>query len=273
MRPSLGRVEKLLAAMLLLTLGAALSGCGGSGSKGGPAASPTHSSTLSVTSSIKPGTVLSKPLVWHADVAPSGTALGRVDFVVDGKVRWTEQSEPYEFNEGRLFAPWPLGTGSHQLVVRAVTADGAKAETAAKVTVQSPPHSLPAGSYHRTVTEADHRRVAAYRDAAHGGSGDLPATGPWVLEVRTDGVLTLDVVPATQYDAFYEPYFTEGRRLTLSGPALWLQPHPEQASVFCEPERPGSYTWAFHGGMLTLAAVGQVCADRDGVLAGTWRKG
>lgn len=257
-----------------------LAGCGGGNDAGAstadrPSTSSSPSAAVTVTSSIKPGTVLGQPVVWRADVtAPRGVAIDHVDFLVDGQVRWTEDSEPYEFDEGGLFAPWPLGAGAHQLVVRAVTASGNKPEATAVVQVQKPsPGRLPAGSYHRTMTQTDIARVAAYRDAAHGAFGDPAQTGRWVMKVDSAGVITLDVVPPTEYDPFYEPYRVSGKKLTLYGPALWLQPHPDQASVFCEPEAPSTYAWSVRGSALTIRSVTRECADRDSIVVGTWQRG
>jgi hypothetical protein len=84
-------------------------------------------------------------------------------------------------------------------------------------------------------------------------------------------LLTLNVAGPTQYDAYFEPYRTQGTTLTVYDPAVWLQPHPDQASLFCEPELPATYTWHSHGGRLTITATSHVCADRHMVLVGTWQ--
>jgi hypothetical protein len=237
-------------------------------------AAETPESSFSVVSSIKSGAVLADPVEWAAEVVSTGDVLiDHVDFLIDGKLRWSESSAPYEFDEGGLFTPWPLGSGRHDLVVRAVAGSGAVEKATASVRVKLRPQAagLPVGTYHRSVTQADYRRVRAYRDPAHGGFGDLPAAGAWVMKVRPDGVVTLDVDPGTQYDAFYEPYQVSGSDLTLYGPAFWLQPHPDQPSLFCEPEASGTYTWSLEGRALTITAVAHSCADRDTILVGTWQ--
>jgi hypothetical protein len=60
--------------------------------------------------------------------------------------------------------------------------------------------------------------------------------------------------------------------VTLYGPAVWRQSDPENPSKFCEPERPGLYTWSLSGPMLTIKTKQKVCADRDIVMVGTWQR-
>jgi len=260
-------------AAILCALSVAAAACGGGTAASTPS---THRGELSVSSSIDSGAVLARPLVWRAAVSPgSDVVVEHVDFLIDGQLRWTEQQEPYEFNDGRLFAPWPLGAGSHTLSVRAVTSTGLSAQTASTVTVKTDRRAaaLPAGRYYRSVTNADVRRVSGYRDAAHGAFGEVTTVGRWVMRVRADGVIVLDVVPAGEYDGFYLPYLSQGGRLTLYGPAVWLQPHPDQSSLFCDPEPPASYRLAEDGQRLTVTPIGHTCADRDTAPVGTWRRG
>src|SRR3954447_5296539 len=93
-----------------------LAACGGGGSGGASASkSPEPGpASVSVTSSIPNGSVLDKAVKWTATVLPQDVGVTRVEFIIDGDVRWSEQAAPYEFNEGRLFAPWPLGNGPHE---------------------------------------------------------------------------------------------------------------------------------------------------------------
>jgi hypothetical protein len=229
---------------------------------------------VSVSSSIESGDRLVRPLVWHAEVS-SGAIVDHVDFLVDGHRRWTEHEAPYQFNEGRPLAPWALGAGRHHLTVRVVTTSGdtASTDTAVTVVADRAAAALPAGIYSRTLTPADLRRVLSYRDAAHGAFGEPTTPGRWVMHVRPNGVLVLDVAKADHYDGFYLPYRSAGDRLTLYGPAPWLQPHPDKPSIFCEPEPAASYRWSTSGdGTLSITATGRSCADRDSALVGTWER-
>jgi hypothetical protein len=243
-----------------------------------PAGSPASAGSgpaVSISSSIKSGTALTQPVAWRASVTTaSNVTIDHVDFLIDGRLLWSETQQPYEFNEDGMLTPWPVGIGQHTFTVRAVTSAGTSTQAAATVTIKSVRSAtvLPTGSYLRTVTQADRRRVAAYRDAAHGAFGDPSSLGQWSMRVRADGVIVLDVVPGTQYDGFYLPYRSHGDRMTLYAPAVWLQPHPDQASRFCEPDPPATYRLTRHGQALTFTPIGHTCADRDAVLAGTWQR-
>jgi len=91
----------------------------------------------SITTNISDGAVLSgASVLWTA--TPSGVP-ARVEFWIDGVLRWTEFQPVYQFNSD------PLGTlntttlinGSHQLRVRAVYADTSIAEKIITVTVSN----------------------------------------------------------------------------------------------------------------------------------------
>lgn len=275
------RVWSALVPICALVLGSVVA-CGGSSSGGAAQPAPSVSSSASVaadtsvTSSIKTGAVLRKALHWNAAVkAADGVMVTQVDFLIDGRVRWTEHEAPYQFNEGRLFAPWPLGGGKHRLAVNVVASGGSTAaSTAVDVQVKVPPMSgLPVGSYRRTVTAADQKRVKPYRDFEHGAFGETTPTGQWSLTVRQDGVLLLDEVPHPHgTDAYHVPFAGTGQRITIYDSAGWLQPNPERGNMFCEPEKPSDYQWSLSGSTLTLKALEHVCADRDIALVGSWHR-
>lgn len=273
-RKSAGRARLVTAAACTLALTAA---CGG-GSSGGaqPSRSSTPAASASVTSSIATGSVLEQPVQWTAAVSSVHGVVAHVDFVIDGTVRWREQQEPYQFNDdGRVFAPWPLGAGSHQLAVRVVDPNGRPIGSAvAAVTVKPSAHSgPPVGTYRRTVTTADQTRSQPYRDAEHGASGEVTPTGPWSLQVQADGVVVLDQVPhPAQFDPLFEPFTGSGHRFTLYGPAQWLQPHPDRDNNFCDPEAASTYSWSLSGTALTITQLQKACADRDTVVVGTWHR-
>jgi hypothetical protein len=98
-----------------------------------PAAAAPGGGALAVSSSLKPARD-HRTLTWSALV--TGTA-SRVEFFVDGRLRWTEYSSPWVYNgdRGTLSAEW-LGRGKHTLTVKAVAADGASATVTSIVTVQ-----------------------------------------------------------------------------------------------------------------------------------------
>jgi len=72
---------------------ALISGCGST-------ASPNSTSPkLGVLSSITDGAALSDPVLWTArPVHVTDKAVARVEFLIDGHVRWTATTPPYAFD-------------------------------------------------------------------------------------------------------------------------------------------------------------------------------
>lgn len=98
---------------------------------------PAAAFVNSVSVNIADGTVLGgTSVVWTA--TPSGVPT-RVEFFIDGMLRWTEYRSNYQFNgnpAGTLDTT-TLSNGSHELTVRAVYADGSVAEKIVVVTVSN----------------------------------------------------------------------------------------------------------------------------------------
>jgi hypothetical protein len=225
---------------------------------------------------IADGTQLTRAVPWQVTVEPVGTDLVQeVDFLIDGRQQWVEREAPYYFDDDQqVLPPWLLGAGSHVLSAHVVMASGTTADVTAHVDVRANVASgrKLAGRYHRDVTEADQRRVASYRIPSKGAFGDVTPTGRWTIDIRADGeIIGVDPTGDTTA-AFVEPFTSRGSTLTLYGPAVWRQTDPGNPSVFCEPERPGRYTWSLSGSVLTIRAKQKVCADRDVVMVGTWQR-
>jgi hypothetical protein len=226
-----------------------------------------------VTSTIADGATLSAAVPWEATVQTGATdAVSRVEFSIDGKVRWTEKNEPYFFDDdSQLLPPWALGNGAHLLTVHALATSGAEGTATSHVTVRTDtsPDAALAGSYRRKVTAADVQRTTPYRTAALGAFGELPPVGTYTLHVTANGLLEGSYpVP----DPFVEPFTVTGKTLRMYGAAVWAQPDPSKPNLFCEPEQPSDYTWHRTATTLVLTPVQHVCADRDTVLAGTWTR-
>jgi N-acetyl-anhydromuramyl-L-alanine amidase AmpD len=88
--------------------------------------------TMAVASSIADGATVHDGVAWTATV--NGATPKRVDFYIDGKLRHTEQSAPYEFGS------WDTtkeGNGAHTLLVRATASDGSTAEVTQTVQVSN----------------------------------------------------------------------------------------------------------------------------------------
>jgi hypothetical protein len=106
------------------------------------AVTSTSPTSFSVSSSIGDGASLTTPVVWEASV--SGASASRVEFWVDGALKWTERVVPYLFGgaAGRL-DPASLSAGTHRLTLKAYTSDSSMAEWSGVVTVAAPAPAAP----------------------------------------------------------------------------------------------------------------------------------
>jgi hypothetical protein len=89
--------------------------------------------------SLRPGQRLMGRRTWR--VAASAP-VRRVEFWIDGRLRWTDGRSPFTFAGKRGLATTALPNGPHRLLVRALTADGRSALGAATVDVYNPPYRL-----------------------------------------------------------------------------------------------------------------------------------
>jgi hypothetical protein len=99
----------------------------------------SNAPALIVTSSIGNGSTLSGSLRWTAGIR--GTTAQKVEFLVDGVSKWTENWSPYQFNgdpDGMLDTR-ALSNGNHTLAVVAYAASGAKGLVEASVRVSNSP--------------------------------------------------------------------------------------------------------------------------------------
>jgi hypothetical protein len=165
----------------------------------------------------------------------TGPTPNRVEFWVDGKLRWTEQQAPYVFNgDGSTWDTTKESDGAHELVTKAY-AGGARLQATITVTVRNAaPASQPppspaatavsvlsqtltdgqtlsgtvtwqatlAGDVRRVELWIDGARAASFRRAPYGGSLDTTRlrNGPHTFAVHvtgTDGSTATASVAAT----------------------------------------------------------------------------
>jgi hypothetical protein len=108
----------------------------------------------STVSSISNGQTLTGNVSWTAGVSGLSTSsVSRVDFSIDGTLKWTEQLSPYVFNgDGGTLATTTLSNGSHTFSVKVTTTSGTSSTTSATATVSNgstpppPPPPAPTGS-------------------------------------------------------------------------------------------------------------------------------
>jgi hypothetical protein len=105
-----------------------------------PAPAPLHS----VSESVVGGSTLSGSVSWTASTSDAPT---KVDFSIDGVLKWTEIQAPYVYNgDGNTLDTKTLSNGGHTLSVKASYPDGTTASASASVTVSNaapaPLHSV-----------------------------------------------------------------------------------------------------------------------------------
>src|SRR3954447_12432784 len=259
------------ACVLCVSALVAVAGCGGKSAPRASSASPSVVG-VAVTSTVPDGARLTGAVRWEGTVSvDNGVPVEKVDFLIDGRVRWTERNAPYVFDDdGGILPTWVLTPGGHRLSVRALTNDGRTAQAVTSVDVAAQGLSTPAlvGTYTRRVGPADLKRVAPYRLANLGAFGDPSPSGVWRLSIGANGVMILTQPDGGQY---YEPYVASSHTLTVFGPAVWLQKDPDP-SLFCEPEQRSSYQINGAARQLSVIPKQHVCADRDMVVGGIWTR-
>jgi hypothetical protein len=261
---------------------AAIAGCDGGGDSGGgktqgPASRPASTSAApTVSMTIADGSTLTHAVPWQVMAkAADGDSVSEVDFLVDGKRLWAEDSPPYVFDDdGQFLPPWLLGGGDHVLTAQVQTVNGAAADATAHVTVKVrlAANKRLVGTYRRVVTRADQQRVKPYRVPSKGAFGETSPTGRWTLHIENAGEIVGVDPSGDAANPFVEPYSVNGPTMTLYGPAVWRQPNPQSPNLFCEPETPSDYLWSLSGSTLTIRNKQQACADRDIVFVGKWVK-
>jgi len=248
----------------------ALAGCSSGSSHAAAAKSTAPSASaavaLAVTSSIPDGARLAAALPWSARVSPD-TDVASVDFVIDGKVQWSEHNAPYFFNDdNNLLPPWLLGAGAHTLQVRATSTSGATASATSHITVTAAP-TVPSAllaTFARTLTKGDLDKTSTLSGY---DPNNQPPPGRWTIRFRSDYLIALGDPsnPAGENETFQAD---AAGNLTLAGPANWLTP-PDLRGGLCDPAPTDHYQWAVKGNVLTITG-GTNCPNRKALFDGTW---
>jgi hypothetical protein len=244
---------------------------------------------LAITSSLDGVKVLPQQSRWlaHPNIAPA--EVEKVDFLIDGRLRWVEHSAPYVYagdddgsRLGYLFTSW-LTPGQHRFVTRVKTASGETATDAVSarvVAAPAPPSSL-AGTWTRTLTKEDVAKEDPRYDDAF-----VPMTGTWRIVINRIGIWELDPVGG----GIIQAYSLNGGALRAYAPIMMK---PRQASgdpgsihrfgnridvgggIDCDQSGPvGGYRWSVADRQLSLTAVREPCGQRRAIYEGTWaRKG
>jgi len=240
---------------------------------GGPRSD--DAAAITIRSSLDSKRVLPLRIRW---IAKPSAVVATVDFLIDGKLIWTEHDHPpYVFGGdengtdlGFLITTW-LTPGSHRFTVRT---GGAKSVsdtvTAAVARPPAPPAAL-AGFWTRVVTGKDLRK----------GDPSGPPGGRWTLVFDRVGAWHLDPFGSglvNEYDVHgdvvrvYAPIqmapFDSG-----GGGGIAKYGHSGIGGTDCSGAGPfGNYRWSISAGKLVLTAIREGCGNRRAIWEGTWTR-
>jgi chitodextrinase len=188
------------------------------------------------------GSTVSGKVRWEA--AASGATVARIEFLVDGVLRWTEANAPYVFdgNDGT----WDTTVepnGAHVLTLRLVTADGTTVSSGIGVTVanaaDTSPPSAPSGLARTGATatsislawssSSDDVGVAGYRVFRDGSpAGTTSATS------FTIGGLACATTYGLAVEAYDAAGNTSGKAVVSAGTAA-CAPSSSTATIYLAP--------------------------------------
>jgi hypothetical protein len=216
-----------------------------------PAGAGGHKQEFKVGSTLAGKKVLPHRIHWLGFPRIAESNVKRVDFLIDGKLRWIEHNPPYTygFDGNYLVTSW-LAPGRHKFTVR-VTAKGGqvgRSSTTARVLAARPPPAQLAGTWKRNVKGGTWRLVVdkiGWRFRGPGGAGDLVDVG----------------------------YLSAGG-LEARGGIHMTNRNPQEGNNWCnEPFEPVRYRWSVDGGSLSLTLAGpKRCDGQSDVWAGRWTR-
>ncbi len=254
------------------------SACGGTASSESSSSHAQPDTLQRVTSTLDGETTIAIRTRWIATPQPAGAPVAGVDFLIDGKLIWSENAAPYVFggddngtNLGFLITTW-ISPGAHTFTARAAGVDGKTVSddvTASVAAAPAPPAALK-GTWTRTVTQ---------QDIEHAGVTDgPPPTGQWHLIFDQIGAWELDPLGSgvgSQYEA-------QGDTLNVYAPiqeapfsngigGISRYGHHDLGGTDCNASGPfGSYRWSVAGKQLTLSVINEGCPNRQAIWAGVW---
>jgi len=243
-------------ALVLMAIAVFFAGAGGATSSRQP---------FRVSSSLEGKKVLPLRVHWRASAHLPRAQISRVDFLIDGKVRWIERSAPYFYgaddngrNRGFLITTW-LAAGVHRFAVRIRATKGRVVTRTVKARVQAAPQPPPelAGKWQRRAAEGIWELI-------------FDRVGEWHLDPFGTGLVNQFAVKATTLHIYapiqMAPLINNHTTITRDG-------HHDIGGFDCNPSGPfGTYQWTVSGLELTLRPMTEPCRDRRGILTGKWTR-
>jgi hypothetical protein len=209
-----------------------------------------------VSSTLDAKTVLPHRIRWIAHPSLARRQVRKVEFLIDGRVRWVERKAPYVYGDGSnwLVTSW-LTPERHRFSVRVTDVHGRQAsrDSTARVTPSPPPPTELANTRWR-------------HNLVNQGELGSPA-GVWKLHIDATGWKIDDPKGATNYldVAYLAPGLVE-----LRG-GIWTRPRSiHEGNGWCEDTNQAvRYRWTITADELDLSLAGpKRCGDQATVLSG-----
>ena len=195
---------------------------------------------LAITSTLDGKNVLPHRIRWIGRPNLPASEVSKVQFLIDGTVRWTERNPPYTYGDDSnwLVTSW-LAPGRHRFAVRVNAKNGRTAlrTTVARVLPAPPPPAELSGSWKHSFGAAI-----------------------WVLSVDKTGWKILDPWGDTN---FIDVAYLSGGRLQARGGIFTKQNSRVGGNGWCyDLNAPVNYRWAVTADTLTLTHFGMDrCTD------------
>lgn len=222
---------------------------------------------FTVHSTLDGKTVLPLRIHWIARPHLAASKVKEVDFLIDGRLGWTEHKTPYVYaDDGNWLVTSFLSPTKHRFTVRVISTTGAVVSdtvTARVVPAPAPPANL-IGTWSRLVTSADVQKAT---------SSQPPPAGRWKLTVEKQGWHTTD--PDNGGGLFDVAYLSATHvqlRPTIETPPY---PNPTNGGWCADTDPLSTYTATVSsdGSSLVLAALTKdPCGDRAAIIEGTWMR-
>ncbi len=256
-----------------------------------PASQAQSDAPFQVKSTLDGKTVLPHHIHWYA-TAP-GTKVRTVDFLIDGKLRWTQKKPPYIYgdqeddfktaNRGYLVTSF-LTPGLHHFTVRVTATSGQKADdtVTARVLPAPQPAATLKGTWQRTIDPA-----GAPKPGSPGAPADTPTpAGTYKLvldsrwiQTRNPGTFTHGSVDNnTGLGYIQDTDWVPGpTTFQVWGAVSWrpFSDYLAEEGTWCLPwgGPQATYHWSVTGNTLTLTPVGSdPCRVRQFIWTGQWTR-
>jgi hypothetical protein len=232
-----------------------------------------NSPAFKVNSTLDGKRVLPARMRWIAYPKLPASKVSKVDFLVDGKLRWVEHQPPYNYGSddlkghlGFLVTTW-LAPGKHRFAARVTDRSGHKATDTVSARVlpaPAPPAAL-AGAWSRPVTAEDITKSGPQPPPAGRWKLIFDRVGAWHIDPDNGGVVNQYAARPGLIDVF-APITMAPKGVNRFGTHGF-------GCCDCREDGPfGSYNWSVSGNKLTLKARHEGCPNRRAIWEGVWTK-